>query len=84
MPLWLDCVDLPKIFINEDWFIPRTIHTVKCLFSGRTEIIAKIMHAISNDCCMTKRYQFILTGVGGVQEQNLFDDVLTHTPSLPF
>lgn len=28
MPLWLDCVDLPKIFTNEDWFIPRAYSEV--------------------------------------------------------
>lgn len=47
---------------NMFWFVPRIVNN---LFTGRTEIIAKIMNAISNSRGMTQQHRFIIGGMGG-------------------
>ena len=53
----------PKdISANKFWLVPRIVNN---LFTGRTEIIAKIMNAISNSRHMTQQHRFIIGGMGG-------------------
>ena len=53
----------PKdISTNRIWSVPRTVSN---LFTGRTDIIAKIMNAISDSRHMTQQHRFIIGGMGG-------------------
>jgi putative protein kinase ArgK-like GTPase of G3E family len=49
---------------NEHWIVPRPANS---LFTGRSELIARILNAIRNDDLdTTKQKRLVITGIGGI------------------
>ena len=51
--------------MNVHWLVPRTVNNN---FTGRTEVLAKIMDAIQSDHCTAdakQQQRFVITGMGG-------------------